>query len=138
MRCAARLRGQGKREIGALRRPAEKVNYRARQITGAAAEWFAAPGQEADIARAVPRRGYAGASRRLTTPASTNGHRAAVVRQIDPRPRIVLLQSLVGVNHHHVRMIMGMRSTHLCQGQITVKFARAGLLLPALTTTTPR
>ena len=60
------------------------------------------------------------------------------MRQIDPRPRIVLLQSLVSVNHHHVRMIAGMRSTHLCQGQVTVKFARTGLLLPALTTTTPR
>ena len=51
--------------------------------------------------------------RRLTTPGPKSGHLTAVLRQTDPRTRIALLQSLMGVNQDHVRMITGMRSTHL-------------------------
>lgn len=71
------------------------------------------PGEEADIAGPFWAALKLASSRRLTTPGSKSGHLAAVLRQIDPRPRIALLQSLVGVNQDHVRTITGMRSTHL-------------------------
>jgi hypothetical protein len=49
----------------------------------------------------------------LRTPGSKSGHLAGALRQTDPRHRIALLQSLIGVNQDHVRMVTGMRSTHL-------------------------
>jgi hypothetical protein len=63
--------------------------------------------------QAVPRRAQAGVSSRLTTPGAKSEHLAGTLRQTDSRPRIALLQSLVGVNQDHVRMITGMRSTYL-------------------------
>jgi hypothetical protein len=54
---------------------------------------------------------------RLTTPGSNSGHLAAVLRQKDSRPRIALLQSLVVVSQDHVRMLTGMRSTHLSRAR---------------------
>ena len=74
------------------------MNYRPRQITGAAAEWFATPGEEADIGgpfRAALKLAHSGW---LTIPGLKSEHRAALLRQTDPRPRIALLQLLVGVN----------------------------------------
>src|SRR6516164_2582635 len=51
--------------------------------------------------------------RPLTTPGSKSGYHARALRRTDSRPRIVLLQSLVGINQGHGRMTTGVRSTHL-------------------------
>ena len=49
----------------------------------------------------------------LTTPGSKSGHLASALRRTDSRPRIALLQSLVGINQSHNRMTKGIRSNHL-------------------------
>jgi len=51
--------------------------------------------------------------RPLTTPSSKSGHLARALRRTDSRPRIALLQSLVGINQSHGRMTTGVRSNHL-------------------------
>lgn len=55
--------------------------------------------------------------RRLTTPGLKSGHLAGVLRQTHSRPRIALLQSLMGVNQDHVRMITGIPSTYLSRSR---------------------
>jgi hypothetical protein len=63
--------------------------------------------QEADTAGpfcASPRLAHPG---RVTTPGPNSGHLARVLWQTDSRPRIALLQSLVGINQDHVRMTTG-------------------------------
>ena len=87
----------------------------------AAAGWFATPGQEGDIVGPFCAELKLARPKRLTTPGSKSGQHAGVLRQTNSRPRIALLQSLVGVNQDHVRMITGMPSTHLsrCPGPHT-------------------
>jgi hypothetical protein len=63
--------------------------------------------QEADIAGpfcAPPRLARPG---RLTTPGPNSGHLAGVLWQTDSRPRIALLQSLMGINQDNGRMTTG-------------------------------
>jgi hypothetical protein len=86
----------------------ERVNYRPRKITEAAAEWFATPDYwKADIAGPFCGSPRLARPRRLTTLGPKSRHRAGVLWQTDLRPRIAPLQSLVGINHYHVRMTAG-------------------------------
>ena len=69
----------------------------------------------------------------LTTPNSKSGHHARAMWRTDSRPRIALLQSLVGINQSHGRMTTGVRSNHLSRcpaphatlGQRTQLFSHA-------------
>jgi hypothetical protein len=84
------------------------VNYRPRKITEAAAGLFATPDyQEADIAGpfCAPFRLARPGGPAATLPKS--GQLADVLWQTDSRPRIALLQSLIGINQDHVRMTTG-------------------------------
>jgi len=73
------------------------MNYRPRQITGAAVERFATPGYEADIA-GVLRRAWPARPRRFMIPGPKACTFTGALRQTDSRPRIAVLQSLVSVN----------------------------------------